>query len=85
MAELSFEAKIRMKGVILVFKNYGNHSILVLSFQNPTAITAGSSGSAPQSSIPEHLPLTDNCPYGWGHFDWTLQICFVRVSVSQKS
>lgn len=47
VAELSFEPNIRMKGVILVFKNSGNHSILILSFQNPTAITAVYSESAP--------------------------------------
>lgn len=65
VAELSFEPNIRMKGVILVFKNSGNHSILILSFQNPTAITAILRISSSQSFTPEHLPLTDNCPYGW--------------------
>lgn len=47
VAELSFEPNIRMKGVIFVFKNYGNDSILILSFKNPTAITTVYSKSAP--------------------------------------
>lgn len=47
VAELSFEPNIRMKGVIFVFKNYGNDSILILSFKNPTAITTVYSESAP--------------------------------------
>lgn len=39
----------RLKGVILVFKNYVNHSILILfsSLQKPTAITTVYSESAP--------------------------------------
>lgn len=73
VAELSFEPNIRMKGVILVFKNYGNHSILILSFKKPHCYYyCILQISSSQSSIPEHLPLTDNCPYRWWQFDWTL-------------
>lgn len=37
VAELSFEPNIRTKGVILVIKNCGNYSILIISFKKPTA------------------------------------------------
>lgn len=64
--ELFFDLVSELR-VILVIKNFGTHTILSISlFKNPTAAyNFRLWTSSFQSSIPEPLPLTENCHFHW--------------------